>query len=363
MASLKDKGITAVNQDFSKYDQVKKEQTYHLAEGETHEEFDNETVIKTCNIGQFFHNGEQGKKQFARELGESLERLGFAILTGHGIDAGLYEEGKKKTCDFFEQSTREERMKYKSERFGSVNQGYFPMKETTIIHPDLVEGWVFCRRAFDIDNDPDYDESTFWPKPGYEPFFRQICLQHEKLILPLMQSVLTYLGCDPHLYDQKFTNTNFGFRLNYYPPIGKEDDESGAGRMLGHEDVDFFTILPAQEVDGLQVLNRENMKWIRLNPPKGSIILNTGDYMQRITNDRLPSTTHRVGKPIERRLYDEPRVTFPMAIYVWEEEILEVLPGLGEPKYEPISEIKFHTKTTSKYYGDDYAVDSSKVTK
>ena len=360
MGSLKDKGITAVNQDFSKYDQVKKEQTYHLAEGEVDEEFDNETIIKTCDIGQYLNNGEQGKKQFAQELGEALERLGFAILTGHGIDPGLYEEGKKKTCEFFEQTTREERMKYKSERFGSVNQGYFPMKETTIIHPDLVEGWVFCRRAFDMDSDPNYNESTYWPKPGYEPVFRQICLQHEKLFIPLMQSVLTYLGCDPHLYDQKFTNTNFGFRLNYYPPISKEDDESGAGRMLGHEDVDFFTILPAQEVDGLQVLNRENMKWIRLNPPQGSIILNTGDYMQRITNDRLPSTTHRVGKPIERRLFGKPRVTFPMAIYVWEEEILEVLPGLGEPKYEPISAIKFHTKTTSKYYGDDYAVDSDK---
>ena len=47
MGSLKDKGITALNQDFSKYDQVKKEQTYHLAEGEVDEEFDNQTIIKT----------------------------------------------------------------------------------------------------------------------------------------------------------------------------------------------------------------------------------------------------------------------------------------------------------------------------
>jgi isopenicillin N synthase-like dioxygenase len=97
------------------------------------------------------------------------------------------------------------------------------------------------------------------------------------------------------------------------------------------------------------------MKWIRLNPPFGTIILNTGDYVQRITNDRLPSTTHRVSKPISSKLYDQPRVTFPMAIYVWEDEILEVLPGLGTPKYEPISAIKFHTNITSKYYGDDYA--------
>ncbi|MFQ5651467.1 MAG: 2OG-Fe(II) oxygenase family protein [bacterium] len=178
---------------------------------------------------------------------------------------------------------------------------------------------------------------------------------HETLILPIIQSILRYLGGDPHLYDQRLTGTNFGFRLNYYPPISAEDAASGAGRMLGHEDVDLFTILPSQSVDGLQALNRQNMKWIRLDPPDGSIILNTGDYMQRITNDRLPSTTHRVSKPVNRTLYGKPRITIPMAVYVWEEEILEVLPGLGTPKYEPISAVKFHTRITSKYYGAEYA--------
>ena len=37
--------------------------------------------------------------------------------------------------------------------------------------------------------------------------------------------------------------------------------------------------------------------------------------------------------------------------------MLEVLSNTGEPKYEPISAVQFHTRTTSKYYGDDYAVD------
>ncbi|MGH7450864.1 MAG: 2OG-Fe(II) oxygenase family protein [bacterium] len=354
MSATQEQGITAVNQEFSRYDQVKKEQTYHLAEHEQ-DQFDDEYEIKTCDLSQFFRGGEAGKKKFAQELGAALEGIGFAILTGHDVDPKLYLEAQKKTCELFEQTSREQRMKYRAQRFGSVNQGYFPIKETSNIHPDLVEGWVFCRRAFDFGENPNYKEKEFWPLPGFEPFFRQICSQHEKLILPIMQSILRYLGCDPHLYDRKLTRTNFGFRLNYYPPLNAEDTASGAGRMLGHEDVDLFTFLPAEEVGGLQVLNRENMKWVRLNPPFGTIILNTGDYVQRITNDRLPSTTHRVSKPISSKLYDQPRVTFPMAIYIWEDEILEVLPGLGAPKYEPISAIKFHTNITSKYYGDDYA--------
>ncbi len=353
MDKHKKAGIHAVNQDFSKYDQVNKAQNYHLVEQTELDQFDNEYEIKVCDISKFFSGDPESKSEFVQELGEALEGIGFAILTGHGVAKEIYEEAQKKVAEIFEQIPLEERMPYKYERQGSVNQGYFPIKETTVIHPDLVEGWVFCRRAFDFKDD--FVESDYWPRPGYEPFFRKIVLHHERLILPIMQSILEYLGCDPHLYDERLSETNFGFRLNYYPAISHQDDQSGAGRMLGHEDVDLFTILPAQEVEGLQVLNRENNKWIRLNAPPGSIILNTGDYMQRITNDRLPSTTHRVSKPIDKALNEKPRITFPMAIYVWEEEILEVLPCLENPKYEPISAIRFHTNITSKYYGDDYA--------
>jgi hypothetical protein len=48
-----------------------------------------------------------------------------------------------------------------------------------------------------------------------------------------------------------------------------------------------------------------------------------------------------------------------MAVYVWEDELLEVLPGLGEPKYAPVKAIAFHTRSTSKFYGDGYAVESA----
>jgi isopenicillin N synthase-like dioxygenase len=105
------------------------------------------------------------------------------------------------------------------------------------------------------------------------------------------------------------------------------------------------------------VLNRANMKWVRLDAPPGSIILNTGDYMQRITNDVLPSTTHRVSPPRDAALRRQARVSLPMAVYVWEDEVLEVLPGLGAPRYEPVKAVAFHTRITSKYYGDDYAVE------
>lgn len=357
----KEDGIHAVNQDFIRYDQVNKSHTYHLAESAAEDQFDEDFDIRICDMSQFFHGGDAGRQRFADELGGAMEEIGFAIITNHGVDPALHDEVAVRIPSTFTTPTLKEKMRYRAARQGSVSQGYFPIKETSDIHPDLVEGWVWCRRAFDIpqERSEPFRAEDYWPLPEDEPFYRRLILEHEKLILPLTQSMFRHLGVDPHLYDAKLTETNFGFRLNYYPPISSEDDASGAGRLLGHEDVDLFTILPAPKVDGLQVWNQANQKWIRLNAPPGSIIINTGDYMQRITNDRYPSTTHRVGKPQDGSQQTTARVSFPMAVYVWEDEPLEVLPGLGEPRYDPIKAITFHTRSTSKFYGDDYAVESA----
>jgi isopenicillin N synthase-like dioxygenase len=353
MSDPKEQGVNAVNQQFRRYEQVDKNQTYRLSEGADDEAFDEDFEIKVCDMSDWFHGGDDGRARFTQALGEAMEEIGFAILTHHGIDTALHARAEQDVREFFESIPEHDRLRFKAQRHGSVNQGYFPIKETTIIHPDLVQGWVFCRRAFNLDDAVDFDADAFWPAPEWERRFRDVVAANETLILPVMQAILSYLGCDPHLYDQRLRGTNFGFRLNYYPVM--DADSSAGGRMLGHEDVDLFTLLPAPSVEGLQVLNRRNMKWIRLQAPPGSIILNTGDYMQRISNDRLPSTTHRVARPRDADSLARPRVSIPMAVYVWEDEMLEVLPGLGEPRYPAIRAETFHTRITSKYYGDDYA--------
>jgi isopenicillin N synthase-like dioxygenase len=347
----------ALNREFEKYDQVRKAHTYRLAEDES-DEFDEGYEIATLDFGRFLNGNDADKARFAEEFAQALGEIGFAVLTGHGVDAALYDEMHERVLDVFTNTPLDEKMRFRATRHGSVNQGYFPIEETSDIHPDLVEGWVWCRRAFDMPQrrDAPFRAADYWPRAEYEPVFRRLVLAHEALFKPIARAMFQGLGIDPHVYDRKLTNTNFGLRLNYYPPMTPDQDCSGAGRLLGHEDVDLFTILPATRVDGLQVWNHRSGRWVRMRAPWGSIIINTGDYMQRITNDRLPSTTHRVGKPSDGSHLSAARVSFPMAVYVWEDEILEVLPGLGEPKYPPVKAITFHTRSTSKFYGDDYAV-------
>lgn len=347
----------ALNRDFAKYDQVAKTHTYRLAEHAS-DRFDDDYRIGTLDLGRYLSGNAKDKARFAEAFAASLAEIGFAILTGHGVPPSLYDEIDARTHELFTTTPMPEKMRFRAARHGSVAQGYFPIEETSTIHPDLVEGWVWCRRAFEMapTRAQPFRAQDYWPNARYEPPFRKLALAHEALFKPIAQAMFQGLGVDPHIYDRKLTDTNFGLRLNYYPPMSEAQERSGAGRLLGHEDVDLFTLLPAPRVDGLQVWNHRSAKWVRLKAPENAIIINTGDYMQRISNDRLPSTTHRVGKPADGSHRTAARVSFPIAVYVWEDEILEVLPGLGAPKYPPIKAITFHTHSTAKFYGDGYAV-------
>ena len=348
----------ALNQEFSRYDQVLKAHTYRLAEHDS-DRFDDDYAIATLDLGQYLGGDAGDKARFAAAFAGALQEIGFAVLTGHGVDPALYDAMHETVLELFTSIPLDEKMRFRAARHGSVSQGYFPILETSDIHPDLVEGWVWCRRAFAMKQarEAPFRPEDYWPRADFEPRFRRLALAHEVLFKPVMHAMLQGLGCDPHLYDEKLTGTNFGLRANYYPPLSAAQDRSGAGRLLGHEDVDLFTILPASRVEGLQVWNHRSRAWVRLNAPPGALIINTGDYMQLISNDLLPSTTHRVGKPRDGSQRAQGRVSFPVAVYVWENELLEVLPGLGPPKYEPVKAIAFHTRSTSKFYGDDYAVD------
>ena len=358
MTSLQEKGaVSSTNQEFTEFEQVNKKHTYHLADTGT-EEFDESFEFQRVSMKKILQQNpsEQDLQDFAQELGSALSEIGFAILCDTNIDPDWYDTMDKEIQKFFEGLSMEEKQRFKAQRHGSVNQGYFGVKETSNIHPDLVEGWVFCRRAFELPEnrrDPNLKVTDFWPSEENEKFFRQHVEKHEPLIKPIMQSILRYLKSPLDQYP--LNNTNFGFRLNYYPST--QVAPTGNTRMLGHEDVDLFTILPAPNVEGLQVWHHGLQKWTWVRAPRGSIILNVGDYIQRITNDILPSTTHRVAKPKHVKVGDftPTRTSFPMAIYVWEEEILSVLPNLENPHYPPIDAETFHTRITSKFYGKEYA--------
>jgi len=242
--------IDAKNRDFARFEQVKKEQEYRLAEAEAAEQFDEDFRIRTCDLGKFFtaprKTGARSRKSW-----RGLEQIGFAILEGHGVDPRLYEEASAKTVEVFTRPTPEEKLRYRAERHGSVNQGYFPIKETSDIHPDLVEAgssavapsiWTATLRGRIAGRISGRSQRRATLSPPLSGAREADPPDHaERSAVP---------GCDPHLYDRRLSATNFGLRLNFYPPVRPEDDASGAARLLGHEDVDLFTLVPAPQIEG-----------------------------------------------------------------------------------------------------------------
>jgi isopenicillin N synthase-like dioxygenase len=86
-------------------------------------------------------------------------------------------------------------------------------------------------------------------------------------------------------------------RLLHYPPVAADAPGVRAG---AHEDINVITLLLGAEEAGLQILDRDGA-WIEVTPPPGALVVNIGDMLQRLTNHRLPSTTHRVVNPAPER--------------------------------------------------------------
>jgi hypothetical protein len=86
-----EKGIESLNREFRQYEQVRKDQVYHLSEHPDQEEFDTDFEIKSVDFRLFTND----KIRFVTELGSALEEIGFAIITNHGIDPNLYHKAEQ----------------------------------------------------------------------------------------------------------------------------------------------------------------------------------------------------------------------------------------------------------------------------
>ena len=114
---------------------------------------------------------------------------------------------------------------------------------------------------------------------------------------------------------------NSVLRLLHYPPISVE---AGGIRAGAHEDINLITLLLGAEEAGLQLLGKDGT-WLPVDPPPGALVVNVGDMLQRLTNHRLPSTTHRVvNPPTERRHI--PRYSMPFFLHLASDFSIETLP-------------------------------------
>jgi len=127
----------------------------------------------------------------------------------------------------------------------------------------------------------------------------------------MLQAIALYLNLDENYFDDKIKNGNSILRAIHYPPITKDPGE--AVRSAEHEDINLITLLMGASADGLQVLSRDG-KWVNVTALPEHIIVNVGDMLQRLTNNKLRSTTHRVINPSKEK-WSEPRFSIPFFLH------------------------------------------------
>jgi isopenicillin N synthase-like dioxygenase len=267
---------------------------------------------------------------FSSALGRSFARYGFAVIGDHGLDQGRIDAAIADAKAFFALPDEVKR-RYRIE--GAAGQrGYTPFGVETAkgaAHFDLKEFWHVGR---ELPSGHPYRRSmpdNVWPAEiaGFREHELWLYDALEGLGDKVLSAIARYLGLDPGFFAPTTRLGNSVLRLLHYPPVPLDGPNVRAG---AHEDINTITLLLGAEEAGLEVLDRDG-GWLPINPPAGSVVCNIGDMLQRLTNDALPSTTHRVvNPPPERR--GVARYSSPFFLHFAPDYLIETLPGCITPE-------------------------------
>lgn len=263
--------------------------------------------------------------QFSKALGQSFERFGFAVVADHGLSADLITDMLAKAKALFDLPT-ETKTAWKVQNGGGA-RGYTPFGIETAkgaTHHDLKEFWHVGRELPQGHKYQSFMPANIWPEQpeGFKATIYGLYEAFDGLGGRLLKAIAHHLAIGDDYFSDKVDAGNSVLRLLHYPPVGEEGPHVRAG---AHEDINVITLLLGAEEAGLELLDKDG-QWLPITPPEGAIVINIGDMLQRLTNHRLPSTTHRVVNPaVERRGYS--RYSTPFFLHFNPDFVIETLPS------------------------------------
>jgi isopenicillin N synthase-like dioxygenase len=277
---------------------------------------------------------------FAQKLGRSFEEYGFAIISDHGIPDELIHQAEAKAKAFFA-LPEEVKRKYLIGGGGGA-RGYTPFGIETakgLNAHDLKEFWHVGRDLPHGHSFRDHMPDNLWPSevPGFKDTFLELFATFDRTGLKVLKAIARYLNIDENYFQDAVRDGNSVLRALHYPPQAEPTGEHI--RAGAHEDINAITLLLGAEEAGLELQTRDG-RWIPVSPRPGELVINIGDMLQRLTNGKLRSTTHRVVNPTPDRA-SKARYSMPFFLHFRSDFLIEALAGTvpaGEqPKWPPIT--------------------------
>lgn len=295
--------------------------------------------IPSVDLADFTEGNKETKAAFVKELGKAYEEIGFVAVKNHGLSDALCNELYAQVKGFFTLS-KEEKETYEIKGLagqrGYVSFGKEHAKNKN--EGDLKEFWHFGQTV--EDNDPikeEYPDNVQVNElPEFNAVGREVYQKLEETGREMLRAIALHLNLDENYFDAKIHNGNSILRPIHYPPITHEPKD--AVRAAEHEDINLITLLMGASADGLQVLNKSG-EWISVTALPDQIVVNVGDMLQRLTNNKLKSTTHRVVNP-PREKWGTSRYSIPFFLHPRSEVSLNCLPScISESQPKKFSDI------------------------
>src|SRR5882757_6497742 len=270
-------------------------------------------AIPSVDLADFLSGDEKRKNDFVQQLGKAYEDVGFVAVKNHGVPDELIADLYKYVQQFFslplEQKKNYEIPELAGQR-GYTSFGKEHAKGSDA--PDLKEFFQYGQVPRDNYKEEEYPPNVAVNQVGpFNRTFDNAYRAFEKSGTALLQAIALYLNLDEHYFDNYVYNGNSILRAIHYPPITHEP--KSAIRAEQHEDINLITLLVGASADGLQILTKQG-EWVGVTSLPEQIVVNVGDMLQRFTNNKLRSTTHRVVNPA-RELWHTSRFSIPFFLH------------------------------------------------
>lgn len=285
--------------------------------------------IPCLDLGSYINGTEEQKLKFSNDLGLAFTNSGFVTITNHGISQDLIDKLYENIKGVFSLPTAVKQQYEKPELAGQ--RGYTSAgKETAkgAKTADLKEFWQIGQVVSDGDViKSEYPENEFLKEiPDFNTVTREIYVQLERNGKYLLRAIATYLNLPVDYFDKHVHNGNSILRGIHYFPIENPDAlPADAVRAGAHEDINLITLLIGASADGLEVLTAQG-EWLPIKAHHSDLVVNVGDMLQRLTNNKLKSTTHRVVNP-PRELMKTSRYSVPFFLHPRSDMDLTSLPS------------------------------------